>query len=193
VAAYAAFMYAQFVPGYSPLASAANLTTGANLTSWKQWVAGLQFGFAGFTLGGSVGYDNNGMGANYYTGVDNDSRWLSGGIMYETGPWQLSAAWVGVINTNGNGSLSIGSITPGTSAANLNLPGSTSAAFTSNGNTGGLVFGNETAQKFEFGANYALGPGIKMTGGFLYQTANGPTNAVVGQSWAALIGMDFRF
>jgi len=199
VAAYGAFMYAHFVPGFSPVATAANLTTGANLASWKQWVAGLQFGFAGFTLGGSVGYDNNGLGGNYYTGVDNDTRYLSAGLMYETGPWQLSFGWVGSINTNGNGSLTIGSIAPGTQALGFNgtgtggLPGSTSQAFTGNGNTGGLVFGNETAQKFEFGANYALGPGVKMTGGFLYQTANGPTNAVVGQSWGALIGMDFRF
>ena len=193
VAAYGAYMYANFVPGFSPLASAANLTTGFNLAPWKQWVLGLQFGFAGFTLGGSVGYDNNGLGGNYYTGVDNDTRFAAVALMYETGPWQLSVGWTGSNNTNGNGSLSVGAFTPGTSAAVLNTPISTAQAFSQNPNNNGLVFGNETAQKFEFGANYALGPGIKLTGGFVYYTQNGPSNAVVGSSWAALMGMDFRF
>jgi outer membrane protein OmpU len=195
VAAYGAFMYANFVPGYQPLASAANLTTGANLAPWKQWVVGLQFGFAGFTLGGSVGYDNNGLGANYYTGVDNDTRYVSVGLMYETGPWQMSVGWVGSQNTNGNGSISIASTTVGTSGLNSNITAATTTAqaFSQNPNNGGLVFGTETSQKFEAGANYALGPGIKLTGGFVYYTSNGPTNAVVGNSWAALLGMDFRF
>ena len=35
--------------------AAANMATGANLTNWKQWVLGAQFGFAGFTVGGAVG------------------------------------------------------------------------------------------------------------------------------------------
>ena len=88
-------MYASFVPGYNRRSPAtANLITGANLTSWKQWVAGLQFGFAGFTVGGSIGYDNNGLGGNYYTGVDNDSRkYAPPAMMYETGPWQMSFGW----------------------------------------------------------------------------------------------------
>jgi hypothetical protein len=88
VALYGAFAYASFVPGYSPFAGAANMVSGANLTAWKQWVVGAQFGFAGFTVGGAVGYDNNGLGANYFTGVDNDTRFYTGGIMYETGPTQ---------------------------------------------------------------------------------------------------------
>ena len=111
VAAFGAFMYATFVPGYAPNAGAANLVTGSNLTSWKQWVVGLQFGFAGFTVGGSYGYDNNGLGANYYTGVDNDTRTYTAGIMYETGPWQVSFGWIGTRNTNGNGSASLINIT----------------------------------------------------------------------------------
>jgi len=193
VAAYGAFMYANFVPGLAPLGTATNLTTGANLTAWKQWVAGLQFGFAGFTLGASVGYDNNGLGANMYTNVDNDTRYISAGLMYETGPWQMSFGWVGSRNTNGNGSLSITAIAPGTNALTMGAPASTSAAFGTNQNTGALSFGNTTAQKFELGANYALGPGIKMTGGFLYYNLTGPSNATNQNSWAALLGMDFRF
>ena len=42
-------------------------------------------------------------GANYFTGVDNDTRFYTAGIMYETGPWQMSFMWAGFYNTNGNG------------------------------------------------------------------------------------------
>ena len=67
VALYGAFAYASFVPGYMPFAASANMATGANLAAWKQWVVGAQFGYAGFTIGGAMGYDNNGLGANYFT------------------------------------------------------------------------------------------------------------------------------
>ena len=192
VAAFGAFMYATFVPGFAPNAAAANLITGSNLTSWKQWVVGLQFGYAGFTVGGSYGYDNNGLGSNFYTGVDNDTRTYSAGIMYETGPWQVSFGWIGTRNTNGNGSLSLVNIT-NQQFANLGAPGSSSAAFGPNPNIGGLNFGQESADKFEFGANYALGPGIKVLGGVQYYNFAGPSNAVAAQSWAILLGMDLRF
>ena len=85
----------------------ANMITGANLTSWKQWVVGAQFGFAGFTVGGALGWDNNGVGGNYFTGGDNDTRFYTAGIMYETGPWQISFMWAGFYNTNGNGSSNV--------------------------------------------------------------------------------------
>ena len=102
VALYGAFAYASFVPGYSPFAGSANMATGANLTAWKQWVVGAQFGFAGFTIGGAAGYDNNGAGANYFTGVDNDTRFYTAGIMYETGPSATLAAADGVAIGVGN-------------------------------------------------------------------------------------------
>ena len=81
VALYGAFAYASFVPGFGPVGGvtpnvAANQVTGANLTAWKQWVVGAQFGIAGFTVGGAIGYDNNGLGSNYFTGVDNDTRMI---------------------------------------------------------------------------------------------------------------------
>ena len=50
-----------------------------------------------------------------------------------------------------------------------------------------------TVQKWEVGANYALGPGIKAVGGFMYYNAYGPSSAVVGNSWAVMLGMDLRF
>jgi outer membrane protein OmpU len=203
VALYGAFAYAAFVPGYVPTTGvgtigAANMLTGANLTSWKQWVVGAQFGYAGFTIGGAAGYDNNGLGANYFTGVDNDTRFYTGGIMYETGPWQMSFMWAGFYNTNGNGSASVTAIASGTQAQTFNtagcggVPGINSTCFSGNPATS-LLFGSETVNKWEIGANYALGPGIKLTGGAMLYTASGPTNAVSGNSWVILLGMDLRF
>ena len=201
VALYGAFAYASFVPGYTPLSSAANMVTGANLSSWKQWVLGAQFGFAGFTLGGAIGWDNNGMGANYYTRVNNDTWFYTAGLMYETGPWQLSFMWAGFYNTNGNGTAGITSINGFAQVGqyNLNTAGATGNPFSGNstafnGNPAtALQFGQESVQKWEVGANYALGPGVKVTGGWMYYNASGPTNAVSGNSWAVLLGMDLRF
>ena len=196
VALYGAFAYASFVPGYQPLSSAANQATGANLAAWKQWVVGAQFGFAGFTVGGALGYDNNGAGANYFTGVDNDTRFYTAGIMYETGPWQMSFMWAGFYNTNGNGNNNIQSIATGTQAQTMpscgGVPGVNSTCFNGNPATA-LAFGSNTINKWEVGANYALGPGVKLTGGAMMYTAGGPTNAVSGNSWAFLLGMDLRF
>ena len=45
----------------------------------------------------------------------------------------------------------------------------------------------------EVGANYALGPGIKVLGGVQYYNFSGPSNATAAQSWAILLGMDLRF
>jgi hypothetical protein len=192
VALYGAFAYASFVPGFNQNAAAANLITGANVTAWKQWVVGAQAAYAGFTIGGSVGYDNLGFGSNYYTGVDNDNRKYSAGIMYETGPWQVSAGWAGTRNNNGNGSLSLLNIT-NQQVPTLGAPAGTSAAFGTNPNAGALQFGMETADKFEVGANYALGPGIKLLGGVSYYNFSGPSNAVAAQSWVVFSGIDVRF
>ncbi|WP_332054731.1 porin [Reyranella sp.] len=192
VAAYVAYSYASFVPGYQPLASAANTITGANLSSWKQFVAGLQFSAFGFTLGGSYTWDNNGLGSNYYTGQNNDTNSFAVGLMYETGPWQVSVGAAVARNNNGNGSLTVTNC--GLSAAcTVTTPATTAIAFGGNPQAGALQFGSETASKIEVGANYALGPGVKMIGGLIFNNLSGPSNAVAAQSWAALLGMDFRF
>ena len=195
VALYGAFMYASFIPGNQPFGTQ-NYANGANLTSWKQWVVGAQLGYAGFTIGGAIGYDNNGLGSNYYTNVDNDTRFYTAGVMYETGPWQMSFVWVGSFNTNGNGSASVSNIATGTGAqstvASTGVPGINANAFNPN-SLGVLRFGQESVQKFEVGVNYALGPGVKLTGGGLYYAASGPSNAVSGNSWGILVGMDLRF
>lgn len=201
VAAYGSFAYAAFNPGYSAFAGASNQITGSNLASWTMWTAGLQFGFKGITVGGSIGYDNQGMGSNYYTGVDNATRFATAGIMYETGPWQVSFMWMGSINSNGNGSNTVQSIASGTNAATFNGSGGAAGTFTGTPGVNStvfsgpfaLAFGAETAQKFELGANYALGPGVKLTGGAFYNNQSGPSNAVTGNTWAILLGMDVRF
>lgn len=198
VALYGAFMYASFVPGSSPFSPAANMVTGANLTSWKQWVVGAQFGYKGVTVGGAIGWDNNGLGSNYYTGVDNDTRFYTAGIMYETGPWQMSFGWTGSYNTNGNGSGSATTVAVGTSLASgvapTGVPGTNSTAFANPATTpGALRFGQESVNKYEIGVNYALGPGVKLTGGGLYYNAAGPSNVTNAQSWGLLLGMDLRF
>jgi outer membrane protein OmpU len=192
VAAYGAFMYYHFVPGFAPNPAAANTATGANLTSWKQYVAGVQFGFAGFTIGGAIGWDNNGLGTNYFTHVDNDTRFYTAGVMYETGPWQLSAGWAGFRNTNGNGSLPLIAVSS-VGGATAGAPATSALAFGGNPNAGALSFGAETVDKFEVGANYALAPGVKLVGGFMYYNISGPSALVNGNSWVALLGMDFRF
>jgi predicted porin len=163
-------------------------------------VVGAQFGYMGFTVGGAIGWDNNGLGSNYFTGVDNDTRFYTAGIMYETGPWQMSFMWAGFYNTNGNGSASITALNTqsGFFAQTLNtasatgVPGRNSTAFNGNPATA-LLFGSETVNKWEIGANYALGPGVKLTGGALMTMASGPSNAVSGSSWGILLGMDLRF
>jgi hypothetical protein len=197
VALYAAYAYAWFVPGFvggAGAAASANIATGANLTNHAQWVAGLQFGIAGFTIGGAFGWDNNGIGRNWYTHVDNDTRFYTAAIMYETGPWQVSAGWAGFRNTNGNGSSPVGALPfgggPGFTAA-----GSSAAAFGQNIATGALAFGAESVDKYEIGANYALAPGVKMVGGVMYYDLQAPgTNPLARhKSWVFLLGMDFRF
>ena len=197
VALYGAFMYASFVPGNNPFAGAANMSSGANATDWKQWVVGAQFGFKGFTIGGALGWDNQGMGANYYTGQDNATRFYTAGIMYETGPWQMSFNWVGSYNNNGNGSLQCNTIAVNsstcTTVAATGVPGVNSNAFGPANNPGALLFGQESVNKFEIGVNYALGPGVKLTGGGLLYNASGPSSTVTGNSWGLLLGMDLRF
>jgi hypothetical protein len=196
VAAFAGWMYASFVPSYNQLpGSNANLITGANLAAWKQWVIGLQFGIAGFTVGASYSYDNNGLGGNYYTGADSDSRKFAAGIMYETGPWQMSFGWGHVNTDNGNGARQLATVGMGglSTVTAVGIPASTSLYFGTNASAGAAVFGGYTADKFEVGVNYALGPGIKLVGGGIVWNVSGPVNGSQGQSWAAMLGMDLRF
>jgi predicted porin len=63
---------------------------------WKSWAGGARLGVAGFTLGGGLGRDNNGLRG------DNATRWYTASLLYEAGPWQASIAWWGGRNNDGN-------------------------------------------------------------------------------------------
>jgi hypothetical protein len=215
VAVYVGGMYANFYGGQGALqpgtgglmtlapATAINVASGANLAPWQQVAAGVQLNYHGFTVGGTIGWDNNGLGRNFYTQGDNDTRFYTAAIMYETGPWQMSFGWGYAVNDNGNGVPTLTAIAPGSNAPSYNFTPATPTCQYFSGNNqpgaaagcfgGGATFGQVTAQKFELGANYALGPGIKLTGGAIINNLGGPTNSVSGQSWAALLGMDLRF
>ena len=196
VALFGAWQYASFVPSYNQLApNNSNLVSGANLAAWKQWAIGAQFGFAGFTVGASYSWDNNGLGGNTYTGGDSDSRKFAIAAMYETGPWQMSFGWGHVNTDNGNGAPTLGTIAMGTTSAlgTVARAGTTAGYFGTNPLAGAAVFGGYVADKFEVGVNYALGPGIKLVGGGIYWNVGGPVNGSSGQSWAAMLGMDLRF
>lgn len=194
VAVFASWSTMTFVPSLNQVASAFNTVNGASLTNWKQAVFGLQFSAYGFTLGGSFGWDNNGLASNGYTGIDNDTRSFTGALMYETGPWQFSAGAAVAYNDNGNGLPQYVSCAQGTtSGCTLAAAATSTAYFGTNQNTGAASFGTVTASKIEVGANYALGPGVKVMGGAIINNLQGPSNAAAAQSWAALLGMDFRF
>jgi hypothetical protein len=196
VALFGAWMYASFVPSFQNLAANnANTITGSNFTAWRQWVVGAQFGIAGFTVGGSIGYDNNGLGPNYYTGTSSESRKYAASIMYETGPWQMSFGWGHVNTDNGNGAATLATVGQGgTSGLTfVGVPGTAALNFGTNPLAGAATFGGYAADKFELGVNYALGPGIKLVGGGVVWNVTGPTNGTQGQSWTAMLGMDLRF
>jgi hypothetical protein len=194
VAAFGSWMYASFVPSFTNSATSnASTVTGANLAAWRQWVFGLQFGIAGFTVGGSIGWDNNGLGNNYYTGADNDSRKYAAAIMYETGPWQMSFGWGHVNTDNGNGARTVTSVSNAGAFTFAGAAGSSSAYFGTNPLAGAATFGGYAADKYEIGVNYALGPGIKLVGGGIVWNVSGPVNGTQGQSWTAMLGMDLRF
>ena len=80
-----------------------------------------------------------------------------------------------------------------TTPAATGVPGVNSTAFGPGNNPANLAFGQESVNKWEIGVNYALGPGVKLTGGGLLYTASGPSAAVSGNSWGLLMGMDLRF
>ncbi len=50
---------------------------------------GAQISYAGFTVGGSFGWDNNGLISG------NENLFWSAGVMYETGPWAVSFTYFG--------------------------------------------------------------------------------------------------
>ncbi len=126
---------------------------------WKSWATGAQVAYGGFTLGGGVGRDNNGLKG------DNATRWYTAALMYETGPWQMSAGWWG----GRNNEKSITSTTAQNRA------------------------GKDKIDMFEVGGNYALSPGIKLVGGFQYVMGSGQSKSEKADSWAVIMGTVLTF
>lgn len=120
---------------------------------------GLQLSYAGFTLGGSLGWDNNGLIAG------NENIFWSAGIMYETGPWSASFTYFGGTRRESLAALS---------------------------GTGGAA-GTDQVHLFMLGGTYAIGPGIKLIGGFFYEAASGQSQSERSDSWQFLIGTELRF
>ena len=155
IALYGAYATAGFDRG---VAGAGNQPAPSLLSRYKTWAAGAQLGFAGFTLGGGAGRDNNGLRGS------NATRWYTASLMYETGPWQLSAGWWGGRNNDGNAVL-----------GTQNAPG------------------KDKLDYFEVGANYALSPGIKLTGGVIYYMGSGQSKSEKADSWAVVLGTALTF
>jgi outer membrane protein OmpU len=120
---------------------------------------GLQLSYAGFTVGGSFGWDNNGLISG------NENLFWSAGIMYETGPWAASFTYFGGTRRESVAALQGAGGAPGTDQVHLLMLGGT----------------------------YAIGPGIKLVGGFFYEAASGQNQSERSDSWQFLIGTELRF
>ena len=58
--------------------------------------------------------------------------------------------------------------------------------------TGGAA-GTDQIHLFMVGGTYAIGPGIKLVGGFYYEAATGQNQSERTDSWQFLIGTELRF
>ncbi|HKU97239.1 MAG TPA: porin [Vineibacter sp.] len=158
VALYGGYFNAAFDRGTAGGSNNNNTNPSVN-GRWKSWAVGAQIGLSGFTLGGGVGQDNNGRRGN------NRTRWYSAGLMYETGPWQVSAGWWG----GRNDEKSVTSLTAEDRA------------------------GRDKIDMFQVGGNYALSPGIKLVGGVSYVMGSGQSKSEKADSWAVIMGTVLTF
>jgi predicted porin len=118
---------------------------------------GLQIAYAGFTVGGSFGWDNNGLISG------NESLFWSAGVSYENGPWGVSLTYFG---------------------------GTRREAHVAG--TGGAL-GTDQTHLFMAGGTYAIGPGIKLVGGFFYEASSGQNQSERTDSWQFLLGTQLQF
>ena len=130
-----------------------------NFRDYNAFGGGAQISYAGFTVGGSFGWDNNGLVSG------NENLFWSAGLAYETGPWAVSFTYYG---------------------------GSRRESIAALSGTGGAV-GTDQMHLFIIGGTYAIGPGIKLAGGFYYEAASGQTQSERTDSWQFLIGTELRF
>ncbi len=145
--------------GYDGAAYDGGIVNSGRQRDYHAIAGGAQISYAGFTVGGSLGWDNNGLISG------NENIFWSFGLMYETGPWAASFTYLA-----------------GTRRENV-------AALAG---TGGAV-GTDQIHLFMVGGTYAIGPGIKLVGGFFYEAASGQNQSERSDSWQFLIGSELRF
>jgi hypothetical protein len=164
VALYGGYATAGFDRGTISNTGAASPVAANNAAGrYKTWAVGAQIGIRGFTIGGGLGMDNNGS-----INSSNRTNWYTASIMYEKGPWQVSAGWWGGRNKDGG-------------ASALAITGAQNA------------FGRDKLDYFEVGANYTLSPGIRLTGGVFYYSFSGQSKSERADSWAVVFGTALTF
>jgi hypothetical protein len=145
--------------GWDHAAYDAGILNSGLQATYNALAGGLQISYAGFTVGGSFGWDNNGLISG------NENLFWSAGIMYETGPWAASFTYFGGTRRESVAALA---------------------------GTGGAA-GTDQVHLFMVGGTYAIGPGIKLVGGFYYEAASGQNQSERTDSWQFLIGTELRF
>jgi outer membrane protein OmpU len=144
--------------GYARAWKDRNNNTTSTIRDFSAWAFGANVALYGWTIGGGVGNDNNGISGN-------GTFWYTAGLMYETGPWQASFGW---------------------------WRGRRKEKDADTVGSGGAV-GTDKVSYFTVGVNYALGPGVKLVGGFIYDVRSGQTIAEKADAWQFLFGTELRF
>lgn len=146
------------------------------------WSAGLNLGYAGFTIGGSFAEQNN--------TIARDGQAYDAGISYETGPWGFSFTYMHGRNTDNE-----------TVECDFAVPGfdptvdCVANPFTGLGNI-------ETLKQYLLGANYALAEGVALSAFGAYVDFdedvgdNGGPNVLTGDDvdgWVVGTGIQISF
>jgi hypothetical protein len=125
--------------------------------------------FKAWAIGANFGWGGFTLGG----GAGQDNNGLRGntttfytvGIMYETGPWQASVGYWHGKRKEDNATVAGG-------AGNI---------------------GTDKVNYFTAGVNYAIGPGVKLVGGFVWDSRKGQTLAEGADAWQFLLGTELRF
>ncbi|MGE0154561.1 MAG: porin [Reyranellaceae bacterium] len=88
LALYGAVMYAdpEVKGALLPIVASNNNIIGGQADDWWHWLVGINVTFQGFSIGGNVGRDNN--------GVKDAETWMyTLGMTYTSGPWTVGGGW----------------------------------------------------------------------------------------------------
>ncbi len=131
----------------------------------NMYAAGTQLSYAGFTLGGSMRWNDHKVADTAYTPVAGGRRSQSGhawdaGLMYGQGPWAVSIAYY-------------------QSSVKNRLD----------------IAAKDVIQFYQASAKYDLGPGVAVQGSAGYGKLNGEarTDATVNKGWYAMTGVALTF